>query len=203
MSFFAENPRYLSEFQPPPAHGHGLSSLPTSPRALSPLRSLSSLSISFPPPAQPANPSPQAPTCEPRVPEVPRERRLELPRKDRKSGSSGALRGSWLLGGGGAGMDRKRIKDALEKHLEKSSPSTSRGVAAKERERLGPGKLPASLGKAGKVSDGGKNLDRSRTFVVLYLFGLPSSLWVNCRIACFVWRMRLFCFLGTESYDEI
>jgi len=50
-------------------------------------------------------------------------------------------------------MDRKRIKDALEKHLEKSSPSTSRGVAAKERERLAPGKLPALLGKAGKFSD--------------------------------------------------
>ena len=203
MSFFAENPRYLSEFQPPPAHGHGLSSLPTSPRASSPLRSLSSLSISFPPPAQPANPSPQAPTCEPRVPEVPRERRLELPRKDLKSGSSGALRGSWLLGGGGAGMDRKRIKDALEKHLEKSSPSTSRGVAAKERERLAPGKLPALLGKAGKLSDVGKNLDRLRTFVVLYLFGLPSSLCINCSIACFVWKMRPLCFLGTESYVDI
>ncbi|OEL28463.1 putative casein kinase II subunit beta-4, partial [Dichanthelium oligosanthes] len=82
--------------------------------------------------------------------------RLDLPRKDRKSGSSGALRGSELFGGGGggAGMDRKRIKDALEKHLERSSPSTSRGVAGKERERLAAGKLPASLGKAGKVSDG-------------------------------------------------
>ncbi|WVZ57669.1 hypothetical protein U9M48_008027 [Paspalum notatum var. saurae] len=50
-------------------------------------------------------------------------------------------------------MDRKRIKDALEKHLDRSSPSTSRGVAAKERERLVAGKLPASLGKGGKVSD--------------------------------------------------
>jgi len=59
--------------------------------------------------------------------------------------------------GGGAGMDRKRIKDALEKHLERSSPSTSRGVVPKERERLAAGKLPASLGKAEKVSDGGKS----------------------------------------------
>ena len=62
-------------------------------------------------------------------------------------------------GGGGAGMDRKRIKDALEKHLERSSPSTSRGgVVPKERERLAAaGKLPASLGKAEKMSDGGKS----------------------------------------------
>ncbi|XP_062200951.1 putative casein kinase II subunit beta-4 isoform X1 [Phragmites australis] len=52
-------------------------------------------------------------------------------------------------------MDRKRIKDALEKHLERKSPSTSRGAAKdRERERLADGKLPASLGKAGKVSDG-------------------------------------------------
>jgi casein kinase II subunit beta len=53
-------------------------------------------------------------------------------------------------------MDRKRIKDALEKHLERSSPSTSRGVVSKERERLAAGKLPSSLGKA-EVSDGGKS----------------------------------------------
>jgi hypothetical protein len=84
-------------------------------------------------------------------------------------------------------MDRKRIKDALEKHLERSSPSTSRGVAAKERERLAAGKLPASLGKAGKVSDGGKSLHRSRTFVVLYLFGLPCVL----TAALYAWKMRL------------
>ncbi|GJN20145.1 hypothetical protein PR202_gb07484 [Eleusine coracana subsp. coracana] len=56
-------------------------------------------------------------------------------------------------------MDRKRIKDALEKHLERSSPSTSRGTA-KERERLAAGKLPVSLGKGGKVSDAGKNLEQ-------------------------------------------
>jgi casein kinase II subunit beta len=55
-------------------------------------------------------------------------------------------------------MDRKCIKDALEKHLERST-STSRG-AVKERERLAAGKLPAALGKAGKVSDVGKSLGR-------------------------------------------
>lgn len=31
-------------------------------------------------------------------------------------------------GGGGSSLDRKRINDALDKHLEKSSPSTSRGL---------------------------------------------------------------------------
>lgn len=72
--------------------------------------------------------------------------------------TGGNLRESGLFSGGGgdggAGMDRKRIKDVLEKHLERSSPSTSRGVVSKERERLAAGKLPASLGKAEKVSDG-------------------------------------------------
>lgn len=58
MTLFAGNPRHLSEFQPPTsrkrqAHGRPL---PISLCALSPLRSLLSLSlsISFPPPAQPA-----------------------------------------------------------------------------------------------------------------------------------------------------
>ncbi|KAG6593765.1 putative casein kinase II subunit beta-4 isoform X1 [Cucurbita moschata] len=45
-------------------------------------------------------------------------------------------------GGGGIGgsskseIDRKRINDALDKHLEKTSPSTSRGLHSKEKERL-------------------------------------------------------------------
>jgi casein kinase II subunit beta len=82
--------------------------------------------------------------------------------------TGGNLRESGLFSGcdgdGGAGMDRKRIKDVLEKHLERSSPSTSRGVVSKERERLAAGKLPASLGKAEKVSDGGKR----------YIFREPS-----------------------------
>lgn len=33
-------------------------------------------------------------------------------------------------------LDRKRINDALDKHLEKSSPSTSRGLNGREKERL-------------------------------------------------------------------
>ncbi|KAL5232133.1 hypothetical protein ABZP36_030909 [Zizania latifolia] len=65
---------------------------------------------------------------------------------------SGAYRDRGF-GSAAAEMDRKRFKEVLEKHLERSSPSTSRGTA-KERERLAAGKLPASLGKAGKVSDG-------------------------------------------------
>ncbi|XP_073002096.1 putative casein kinase II subunit beta-4 isoform X1 [Typha latifolia] len=35
-----------------------------------------------------------------------------------------------------ASLDRKRINDALDKHLEKSSPSTSRGFNGKEKDRL-------------------------------------------------------------------
>ncbi|KAM0830118.1 hypothetical protein ACQ4PT_066419 [Festuca glaucescens] len=56
--------------------------------------------------------------------------------------------------GGAAEMDRKRIKEALEKHLEKPSPSTSRGVS-REKELLAASKLTTSIGKVPKVSDGG------------------------------------------------
>ncbi|XP_072955939.1 casein kinase II subunit beta-1-like isoform X2 [Typha angustifolia] len=41
-------------------------------------------------------------------------------------------------------LDRKRINDALDKHLEKSSPSTSRGFNNKEKERF---VVPSSSGK--------------------------------------------------------
>ncbi|XP_073102373.1 casein kinase II subunit beta-1 isoform X2 [Elaeis guineensis] len=42
-------------------------------------------------------------------------------------------------------LDRKRINDALDKHLEKSSPSTSRGLNGREKERLSV--LSTSAGK--------------------------------------------------------
>ncbi|XP_077244880.1 casein kinase II subunit beta-1-like isoform X2 [Tasmannia lanceolata] len=55
-------------------------------------------------------------------------------------------------GGGGTKpeigpLDRKRINDALDKHLEKSSPSTSKGLNGKDKDRLSvpstsSGKLP-------------------------------------------------------------
>uniref|UniRef100_A0A0D9XMK0 Calcineurin B-like protein n=1 Tax=Leersia perrieri TaxID=77586 RepID=A0A0D9XMK0_9ORYZ len=84
----------------------------------------------------------------------------------RGRGMSGAYRDRGFGGGAAAAaeMERKRIKDAFEKHLDRSSPSTSRGTAAaaaaKERDRLAAGgKLPASLGKAGKVSDGAEEFE--------------------------------------------
>ena len=45
-------------------------------------------------------------------------------------------------------LDRKRINDALDKHLEKSSPSTSRGLNGREKERLS---VPST--SAGKQPD--------------------------------------------------
>ncbi|RWW23725.1 hypothetical protein BHE74_00023627 [Ensete ventricosum] len=42
-------------------------------------------------------------------------------------------------------VDRKRINDALDKHLEKSSPSTSRFLNGKEKDRLSV--LSTSSGK--------------------------------------------------------
>lgn len=86
------------------------------------------------------------------------------------------MRESGLFGGGGDGaaMDRKRIKDTLEM---RSSTSTSRGVSAKERERLAAGKPLSSLGKVQIVSDGGKRLSFANlrcsshtriTFIIVY-----------------------------------
>uniref|UniRef100_A0A452YV76 Uncharacterized protein n=1 Tax=Aegilops tauschii subsp. strangulata TaxID=200361 RepID=A0A452YV76_AEGTS len=54
--------------------------------------------------------------------------------------------------GGAAEMDRKRIKEALEKHTERPSPSTSRG-ASREKELLAAGKITTQIGKVPKVSD--------------------------------------------------
>ncbi|KAJ6722634.1 CASEIN KINASE II SUBUNIT BETA [Salix koriyanagi] len=54
--------------------------------------------------------------------------------KDRGGFGGGSSR-SEIVGGP---LDRKRINDALDKHLEKSSPSTSRGLnnSSKDKERL-------------------------------------------------------------------
>ena len=60
------------------------------------------------------------------------ERRIMY--KDRGGFGGGSSR-SDIVGGP---LDRKRINDALDKHLEKSSPSTSRGLnnSSKDKERL-------------------------------------------------------------------
>ncbi|XP_038684899.1 putative casein kinase II subunit beta-4 [Tripterygium wilfordii] len=55
--------------------------------------------------------------------------------RDREGGVGGFGK-SEIVGGGGP-LDRKRIvNDALDKHLEKSSPSTLRGFNIKDKERL-------------------------------------------------------------------
>ncbi|XP_059651666.1 putative casein kinase II subunit beta-4 [Cornus florida] len=59
--------------------------------------------------------------------------------RDRGGGSSK----SELVGGP---LDRKRINDALDKHLEKSSPSTSRGLNGKDKERLSIPSTSAAVG---------------------------------------------------------
>ncbi|KAG0496838.1 hypothetical protein HPP92_001529 [Vanilla planifolia] len=57
----------------------------------------------------------------------------------------------------GGTIDRKRINDALDKHLEKSSPSTSRGPNVKEKERL---QVPSS--SAGKQPDHLPSLSKNK-----------------------------------------
>ncbi|KAJ9558453.1 hypothetical protein OSB04_013067 [Centaurea solstitialis] len=61
---------------------------------------------------------------------------------------------SEMVGGGGASLDRKRINDALDKHLEKtSSPSTSRVLNInnnKEKEKLAMPSTSTAAGGGGK-----------------------------------------------------
>jgi hypothetical protein len=75
--------------------------------------------------------------------------------------------------GGAAEMDRKRIKEALEK----PSPSTSRG-ASREKELLAASKITTSIGKVPKVSDGGEDLARSPSSVCLFSV-LHCLLWLQ------------------------
>ena len=62
--------------------------------------------------------------------------------RDRVGGGGGSSRSGMVAGWGGGLLDRKRIiNDALDKHLEKSSPSTSRvsgGInsSSKDKERI-------------------------------------------------------------------
>ncbi|KAF3968265.1 hypothetical protein CMV_007827 [Castanea mollissima] len=62
--------------------------------------------------------------------------------RDRVGGGGGSSRSEMVASGGGGPLDRKRIiNDALDKHLEKSSPSTSRvggGInsSSKDKERI-------------------------------------------------------------------
>ncbi|KAA8520415.1 hypothetical protein F0562_014671 [Nyssa sinensis] len=67
----------------------------------------------------------------------------------RDRGGGGGSSKSEIVGGP---LDRKRINDALDKHLEKSSPSTSRGLNnnSKDKERLS---MPST-----STAGGGKSL---------------------------------------------
>jgi hypothetical protein len=71
-------------------------------------------------------------------------------------------------------LDRKRINEALDKHLEKSSPSTSRGFNGKDKDRL---VVPStSSGKQSqdprknKASDGGIILLNQISFCCFFSF---------------------------------
>jgi len=81
------------------------------------------------------------------------ERRIMY--KDRGGFGGGSSR-SEIVGGP---LDRKRINDALDKHLEKSSPSTSRGLnnSSKDKERLS---VPST--STGKSSQHQQHLEHHR-----------------------------------------
>ena len=72
-------------------------------------------------------------------------------------------------------VDRKRINDVLDKHLEKSPPSASRGLNSKEKDRMlvpstssGKQPEPRSLLKS-KCSDGKMSLQSLFYFVLSIL----------------------------------
>uniref|UniRef100_A0A5B6YWY0 Putative casein kinase II subunit beta-4 isoform X2 n=1 Tax=Davidia involucrata TaxID=16924 RepID=A0A5B6YWY0_DAVIN len=102
-------------------------------------------------------------------------------------------------GGGGSKsamghVDRKRINDALDKHLERSSPSTSRGVNGKDKDRLSAqsiltGKPPpdqrdprsASLAE-NKCSDGHSLFLSLRTHTYAHTSLILTSVKFNYRV---------------------
>ncbi|CAI9102070.1 OLC1v1000263C1 [Oldenlandia corymbosa var. corymbosa] len=66
-------------------------------------------------------------------------------------GGGGGSSKSEIMGGPPSSLDRKRINDALDKHLEKSSPSTSRGLKDKSSAVSGlPSTSSAGIGGHGK-----------------------------------------------------
>lgn len=67
--------------------------------------------------------------------------------KDRGGGIGGSSK-SEIVGGPSSSLDRKRINDALDKHLEKSSPSTSRGLKDKSSAVAA---VPSTSAVAGKL----------------------------------------------------
>lgn len=65
----------------------------------------------------------------------------------RDRGGGGGLSKSEIVGGPSSSLDRKRINDALDKHLEKSSPSTSRGLKDKSSSVAAVPSTSAGVGK--------------------------------------------------------
>lgn len=65
----------------------------------------------------------------------------------RDRGGGGGSSKSEIVGGPSSSLDRKRINDALDKHLEKSSPSTSRGLKDKSSSVAAVPSTSAGVGK--------------------------------------------------------
>ena len=70
----------------------------------------------------------------------------------RDRGGGGGASKAEIMGGPSSSLDRKRINDALDKHLEKSSPSTSRGL--KDKSSAGVAAVPST--SAGMGGGSGK-----------------------------------------------
>lgn len=86
----------------------------------------------------------------------------------------------------GGPLDRKRINDALDKHLEKSSPSTSKGLSSKDKERLS---VPST-------STGKSQLDHRDTRVA----SLPKN---KCSDGQLLFSLvKSFCYLSTVKYGS-
>lgn len=83
-------------------------------------------------------------------------------------------------GGNGSKMDagsvdRKRINDALDKHLEKSSPSTSRGLIVKDKDKLpmpssASGKQPEHRSLSKNKGSDGKVSFKKKNYWTSYLY---------------------------------
>ena len=126
--------------------------------------------------------------------------------KDRGGFGGGSSRSEIV----GVPLDRKRINDALDKHLEKSSPSTSRGLnnSSKDKERLS---VPST--STGKSSQHQQHLDHHRAdsraaslsknkcsdgssaFSRFFVLSLSMSLFLYVLGSGFFYRFVFVCFL--------
>ena len=91
----------------------------------------------------------------------------------------------------GGPLDRKRINDALDKHLEKSSPSTSKGLSSKDKERLSVPSTSAGKSQLDHRDTRAASLPKNKCSdgqcFFFFFFFFPTILLFECDKGWFLW----------------